>query len=70
MAADGSTISNYRFYINVMFKLNKVYMKTQSSVILNNFILCKVLSFLYYHFQLKRVLQAFHLINLAITMAA
>ena len=54
-----------------MFKFNEVYMKNLKwlyIVLLNDFILDSVL--MYYHLQLKQVLQAFHLINLAITMAA
>ena len=65
-------LHHQQLQINIMFN-NKIHMKNIKQiyiVLLNNFILCKVLSFLYYHFQLKQVLQAFHLINLAITMAA
>ena len=66
-------LHHQQIQINIIFKFNKVYvnnLKQPYNVLLYDFILGSILSFLYYHLQLKQVLQAFHLINLAITMAA
>ena len=66
-------LHHQQLQMNIMFKYNKIHMKNIKQiyiVLLNDFIFGSILSFLYYHLQLKQVLQAFHLINLAITMAA